>query len=206
MREIIANIDTGMWDKAKQIWIEHVIRWNQNIQKNTISLFGSVLGKIFDFFKEYQRYNLVQICLQSCILNKTVLYYDSTDLSFIKKNDKLEFFFPLQRCLQCNSLITYEINFLNNPDFIVIYPMLSDTKIIEYPKILNTMNLNFKLLCTTVHKSSSRHFLAFFLIENTYFLVDDIGKKCSYFDINNKSRLMFKEKDIPVTGALYYKI
>jgi hypothetical protein len=140
------NINVNNWNNAKDIWIKGVLKWRKPIYQSTLSLYGSVNGKVLNFFKDYQKYYLNQICSLNCSLNNSVQLRDNTDLVFENFENNLRFIFPYQNCIQCDSIIQYEINLANNPCFIFTYPVLNNTKIEDYPQTINIKNSELKLL------------------------------------------------------------
>ena len=79
------------------------------------------------------------------------------------------------------------------------------------PKEILINEKRFKLICSTVYKSSIRHFVGLFLINNIFYVVDDLGRTFIYLEpLNNVDSMKRKRNqpqdyyNIATTTSLYY--
>lgn len=173
IKQIIEKIEIFDWNTARQLWIVNVMKFN--INSKNISLYGSEYEMFKKYVSIYQLYNLKQKCDKKCINNNKISNKDGNILAFKKKNNKLEIYtFNNKRCKECNMNITYQYNFIEQPN-ILFFDSLDDIFLDEIPKSITLNKRNYRLLCTTLNYDKT-HFISIFEINNQRYIVDDTKK------------------------------
>jgi hypothetical protein len=178
LKDILLNIDLFNWNMAKQLWIVNIMKYDKKTstvldeysKKNqpTLSMFGSERGRFLQFLK-YQLHELLQLCEPSCIKNRYIIRNDSEIIYFNKVNNIVNIHSTYTgKCPQCRSLISCEIKFLKNPNFVFIEAAFANIFINDLPKLITLNNNNYRFLCATVFKSNISHFVGIFEINNNY--------------------------------------
>ena len=126
---IIRHIERKEWDQARKIFIFDLLKIDNTLiqidrrNNHYLSLFGDLR---IDPFNIYQKFKLIQICSNDCILNGFIYSYDNTNIFF--KNDNGIEIVPVESqeitaCYSCRSQIRYRIQFINLIKFLFIYSL-----------------------------------------------------------------------------------
>ncbi len=170
---IIQNIESNNWNMAKSIWIQKIIK--KSIETNSISLFGSEYEFFITHIKEFQNYELTFECSSICQNNQRSRWH--SDLFFEKINkDVCLSINKTEACIKCFNVIRLRFKFLNiNPGFIIVQTKIGADQLYkaDIPLNLTINNINYKLLCGTMFEKA--HFKAFFYLNNSYYIIDDLN-------------------------------
>ena len=206
---IVKNIDKLNWDKAREIWVNEIMKYNEDPINNSISLFGSDRERFYSFLHNFQQHSVFQICRQNCDANNTMIYKDSVEIAFQKKKSKVELFSGISgRCSICKSFLTSNIRFQKKPSFIFVQSAYQRIFIHEIPKILTIDGLKYRFLCSTVYKPG--HFVSIFDLNGQFFLIDDLDQSVrSLPPFNQNIRKKNKQtnyfyKKANTVSSLYY--
>ena len=147
-------------------------------------MYGSEREFFIRYLYEYQKYSLYQICQKNCPDNDKLISKDSESIYLKKTHDsRVKLFYGYDRdCILCKESIQTEIIFINKTIFIFIESAFSNIYKNDLPKIIKINDLNFKHLCTTVHKP--QHFVGIFDINNHSYLVDDLDRSAILISTN----------------------
>jgi hypothetical protein len=208
--EIISNIESLNWNGAKELWILDVMKYNENVKNNTISLFGSEDNRFLQFLSEYQEHALIQSCNISCRENGKVIREDASKIFFKKSQNVIKLYSGyINYCKKCKKKITSQIRFKKNPSFIFIESMHSNIRFYQIPIYLTIAKIKYRLLCATVHKPG--HFESIFNINEFLYLIDDLNQSTTYLTKLNSSQSIDKNdnlifESLKVTVCLYFKM
>jgi hypothetical protein len=208
--EIIINIENLNWNRAKELWILDVMKYNERIRDNTISLFGSENNRFLKFLSIYQEHALIQSCNTLCKENGRIIREDADKMFFRKSKNIINLYSGyLGICKKCKSKISGEISFNNNPSFIFIESFHSNIYFDQIPLHLTIKNNQYRLLCATIHKPG--HFLSIFNINDFLYLIDDLDQSTVLLSKLNSSQFIDKNdntilKSLNVTVCLYFKM
>lgn len=204
IKSIIMNINNLNWNQAKEFWITKIMKYNEKIANKEITLYGSESNRFIRHINEFQKHILVQVCGANCSKNKNVIIQRDCDKIYFKKiQKKVEIYSGYDDiCSECQSKITCEINFENNPNFLFIESIHSNILYNDLPKIAKINGKSYKLLCSTIHQND--HFSSLFLINNFIFKIDDLDKSFINldFDLNKRKNKILKK----ATSASFYFI
>ena len=199
LKEIIQAIDIYNWNKAKEIWIVKIMNYIDIPIQNTISMFGSVNDRFIRYLSEYQRYRVYQTC-DSCNQNRIEIR-ESNNLDFLIQNNNVILDYGyMGTCLSCSTELSCEIHFLNNPNFLFIESITNNIFVNALPKVISINENKYRLLCAKIGLSG--HFVAIFDINNNFFIVDDIGQRCTFLPVLNQ---VFIEKRNTKYPELFYR-
>ena len=209
---IINNIDILNWNMAKQIWVNKIMKYNQSVIRNTISIFGNERDRLVYFLRRFQTHQLIQTCSENCIFNEHVFSDNSFCIFFDKTNNLVHFYNTYSgKCPQCKLPISCEIRFINNSNFIFIEVVRPNIIYSDLPKEITLSKKKYRLICATVY--TNRHFVGIFNINNSSFVVDDIGQKCTYLPPLEQNQYQGRRchgvnayHQFKITTSLYYLI
>lgn len=174
--QFISELD---WTNAKMTWIIDICRIQ--VFKNQYDCYASEYESFIrhlNFLQKYQLYCSNEKCESSNECEKM-----GDQLNFRKYKDSVNLiFFP--QCSSCKSKLSC-LKFFKKPIFLFVqtlYPLnpsLNDyISFNEIPKTLFLDNNEYKLICTTLHFSSSSlnsdHFCAIFNLNNKQFFIDNL--------------------------------
>lgn len=207
LKDIISKIDDLEWDKAREVWVKNIMKWSPGRQ-NKLCLYGSEFSRFIKYLHEYQRHELIQLCVTSCILNgNTIIRRDSEHIFFkrgpnntVVLHSKYDEF-----CEKCGNLVICEINFINKP--IWVFVQADSFKLNDLPKYILIKNVRYKFLCATLHKVN--HFIGIFEINNNFYIADDLAKGVTFLppihqQNSNSRRNKPNYFTICTSNALYY--
>ena len=213
LKEIIMSIEQLDWNKAKQLWVLNIMDL-EPLNQNEFSVFGSVTGRFSDYLLNYQLHQLRQLCDTNCVLNKTrILSEDSARILFIKQRNrvKVDSLFS-GRCINCNTMISTEIIFKHNPNFLFIEPAGNNIFVHEIPKQIIFSTKTYILMCVTAYKPG--HMVGIFNIYNDLYLIDDLSTSAKLLSRANENILRreyfqyteeyYYNKKGDITAALYF--
>jgi hypothetical protein len=207
IKNIIEAIEKLNWDKAREIWIVNVMKYDKNPIENTISMWGQLHDRFVQFLLNEQTHNLRQFCNQNCISNNQLVVEGEEILMFDNAKEGLQLHsFKSKKCKQCKKKAEFEFEFIHDPKYIFVESAHSTT----FEKIPRALKLNtktFRLLLTTLHKTN--HFIGAFLLNDETFIVDDLkinSIKLSDFDsLNMRTRTEIHSYYTMQTGiSMYY--
>ena len=131
-----------------------------------------------------------------------------------KKNNIVIFYSSYTgNCSQCRTAISTSIGpFFVNTNFIFI-ESYHEIFINELPKEITINEKRFRLLCATVYKSTIRHFVGLYLINDDFYIVDDLGQTTTLLEpLSNDYKSKRKRNqpqdyyNIATTTSLYYSL
>jgi hypothetical protein len=180
---IINSIEMNEWNKAKSIWLKEILYEYFDFDCNcsecaplfknhTINTFGSE----YEFFLEpiinLQKYSLTSHCSSTCLSNN--IAKESVSLIFEKQNGIVSLILSKKKkCNSCKCQFSSELKFLKNPPWIFIQTSGKEMiKLEDLPHVLLISNRKYQLLCVSIYRTN--HFRSIYLLNNSYFLVDDL--------------------------------
>jgi hypothetical protein len=205
IKNIVKEIDENNWNSAKEIWINKVMKFNENPVNNTISLFGSEQARFLDFVYFFQKHRIVQFCNSNCNLNGYIIREDSESIFFNKINNQIILYSCFtEKCSNCNEEITTGIDFYLQNNFVFIESANNNIFISDLPKTIKIQNKTYRLLCCTVH--SVGHFIGIFHLNDIFYVIDDLKNyKDSLRELNEFSNHQNLKKK-STTVSMYYLI
>jgi hypothetical protein len=206
---IITNIENYDWNKAKKLWIINVMKNEIDLEKKSLSLFGSEHDQFLEFLKDFQCYKITQACSPDCSHNGKAIQEYSNKIFFKKIRNRISIYFGFFRnCVNCHSKINTNINFKNDPCFIFIESIHRGIFLDEIPLEVSIQNVIYTLLCSTIHKPG--HFSSIFNINNCFYLVDDIEQNSTFLSKNDWKNIEVSQKSYlkgyNVSVSLYYRL
>lgn len=206
---IVNNIDQLNWDMAREIWVNDIMKYNEVPIDNTISLFGSDRERFYSYLHIFQEHTVFQLCSQNCDENHKMVYKDSVEISFQKRNNIVELFSGISgKCSKCKSSLTSIIRFKSRPPFLYIQSAYQRIFINEIPKVIQIDGLNYRFLCSTVYKPG--HFVSIFDLNQQFFIIDDLDQSVKLlpaFDLkgkNNNKIANYYYKKANTVSSFYY--
>jgi len=175
---IVKYIDELNWDKAREIWVNDIMKYNEVPINYTISLFGSDRERFYSYLHSFQEHSVTQLCSPNCEDYNKIIYQDSVEISFQKINRKVELFSGISGiCSKCKTLLSSRIRFKSKSSFIFVQSAYERIFIHEIPKLLKIDGLQYRFLCSTIYKPG--HFVSIFDFNDQFFIVDDLDQSVS---------------------------
>jgi hypothetical protein len=189
LTNVINRIENNDWNGAKQIWILEILQ--PRINGRNLSLWGSETSKYVEPLQHFQQMNVIQYCNPNCPYNNTVAANYSVHLYSIRQNN-VTIIDPQYTgtCNTCNTIIATEVQLNHRPNFLLVQTTNREMRIDYLPKDLIIDNMNYRLVSCTLH--SGNHFLGVFLINDRFYLVDDLTQRVTLletFDPNNRDHV-----------------
>ena len=104
---------------------------------------------------------------------------DASVICFEKLSLNIELSFGVRgNCFECNSKISSDISFVNEPNFLFIETYPYEIYIHELPKTITIKGKNYKLLCSTI--SHPGHFISVFDFMDNFYIVDDLFQSFNF--------------------------
>ena len=201
LKKIIQLIDSQKWNEARQMWIVNVMKYNKNPINNSISLFGSEYEMFIKYIISFQQHHLIQICSNTCSKTNKIISMDREILIFKKINNEIRLHtFHTHICKTCKTEIIPKLEFINNPNFLIIESP-GNTFINEIPQLVKNDDKIYRWFCTTLNKRN--HFIGVFELENQKYVIDDLKKNATLLSQPN-SNPQVDYFDMPTGFSLYY--
>ncbi|CAF1031356.1 unnamed protein product [Brachionus calyciflorus] len=175
---IVKKINDLKWDEARQLWIERIMKFKLHFDQCSICLFGSESERFTRYLSVFQKYNIIKNCTKDCIDNLKIIRENQDIIFFDKQQENVGIDFGRKSenyCQICKALISNDIQFCSNPNFLLIHSKFLNIYLDNLPKLITIDKKNYKLMNATF--GAHGHFRGIFLIEENFYLVDDIGQK-----------------------------
>ena len=204
LKKIINNIDLLNWNTARHLWIVEIMKYSKEPRNLRISLFGSEYDMFIKYLLIYQLHDVKQICTVSCLYNNKKISTTREVLMFKKSKDKVILNnFHLTSCQICRKEIQFELEFVYKPNIIFVESP-GNLFIDEIPGSIQIGNDNFRLFCTTLHRS--KHFIGVFEFDGIKYIVDDLHNKAFLMPLPNSNIIKDNYYKIFTGTSLYFKV
>jgi len=203
LRRVISYIDALRWDKGREIWIDSIMRVSHGQSRGSLSLFGAQFDQFLQFINEYQQFEKLQTCTESCTRNNRSVI--RTDIFFYQTESGIKHSFEMpydQICNVCLNLRSVTMRFLNDPNFIFIQPN-GFNYLNDIPKRINIDNIDFQLVCATLHNIEIQHFYGVFNIDDNFYVVDDLDQSVAFLENILRKNIYLT---MPVSTCMYVKV
>lgn len=214
LENIITNIDNYNWDRARELWIVDIMKYDKKPSRNSISMFGSPDEMFLDFINEIQNHQVVQLCNEKCINNNTILLEDENNLFFKEKQKRVELHsFIRDACKSCKQKIRLEHQFTNETSLIFV-ESLGTITFNKIPVEISINDINFRLLGVTLRIAVKQHFIGIFDFNGHYFVIDDLNKEklaiylpsLEILNTTVKNPRLKRFYRFPTTISIYYRL
>lgn len=94
------------------------------------------------------------------------------------------------------------MRFLNDPNFIFIQPN-GFNYLNDIPMRINIDNIDFQLVCATLHNIEIQHFYGVFNIDDNFYVVDDLDQSVAFLENILRKNIYLT---MPVSTCMYVKV
>ena len=202
LKQIFDSIENGNWNKAKSIWILEFLQLKpkDDLSFCTFSNSYESFGRIMAI---QQVYSVSLACefdeYSSCIQSNNFYFHFNGDNS-------VRYSLATRFCRNCGgemSEVVGSVSFLVCPSWLYfdVHYEINDKRqltCLMLPMHIRINNLDFKLIMAQIivnSRTKNAHFKGIFLINEKFFLIDDLCKNNRNFNVPKKNR---------VTSCLYY--
>ena len=204
LNQIFSNVNQNKWDEAKTIWLLDFLNLKPNKEVSSFNAMSDSFNVFGRFIEHQQTYNL-KLCCSTCKRIKNKLG-SSITFEKIDKN-KAIYEFEYESCRNCcKKMDLMDLQFRSVPAWLYLDTVYGDNQLNNnlghtmLPKKLKINNYTYQLLLAQIIIISddiniANHFKGIFLINNNFYLIDDLQKGASNLKI---------PKNTKVTSCLYY--
>jgi hypothetical protein len=201
LNTVIDFIEQNKWNEAKSIWILEILKMTPNAP-HSFSTYNASYNSIGRIISEQQKYIAeakCEFCSHEERDKQLMHFYFNTDIN----NNLIHTFSHGYECPLCEQTMnTRKGRFISTPAWLVFDINYKDhstnVNCYDVPKLITVNEFTFKLLCCQIHTNeaskTSAHFKGIFLIEDIFYMVDDLN-------IKKRPNIPKKQK---VSSCLYY--
>ena len=203
------------WNLAKGTFINNIMTKRPKIRRSIMDFEDDEHNNFVEPLKDFQTYNLRQICTAGCIHDGAILDHDQFTiyLNKVRNNVVLDYLWD-GNCPNCGALFDVMPEFMNKvPNFLTIEIEAVNSQQIffhELPATLYINGRNYKLVYASMYVRERNHYVGILKLDNGLFYIDSLPGIVEDFPYFHQTLLENRVVDgiiihhrTPITATLY---